>query len=151
MEQTPDAGDAGDATRPLYCAGFAKRMHPALLRRAARYYLTHQKIEPDVIDSSVLVLSELLSNAIQHTRSLHSPWISVRVRVDAESVLIEVVDPSRRPPVRKRPTAGMQHGRGLIIVGELADWHYQRLLGGKRVTARVNRASPRDLAGSGDS
>jgi anti-sigma regulatory factor (Ser/Thr protein kinase) len=137
----PSAPDTAQV-RPLYCAGFARRLYPAVLRRAARYYLTDHKLDAEVIDASVIVLSELLTNAIQHTRRPHTAWVSVRIQIDAEFVWIEVTDPSNQAPLRRRPGNHAQHGRGLVIVGELAAWGYQRLTGGgKRVTARVSRAS----------
>jgi anti-sigma regulatory factor (Ser/Thr protein kinase) len=133
--------------RPMHCEGFARRMHPGVIRKAARHYLTDHKLDPEVIDSSVLVLSELVTNAVQHTRSLRWPWITVEVTLTPQVVVIEVTDPCPRRPITRRPSRHAPNGRGLIIVGELASWGYHWLHGGgKRVTAQVSRLA----SGSGD-
>ncbi|MGW6009157.1 ATP-binding protein [Streptomyces sp. NPDC055210] len=94
----------------------------------------------DAEETAVLVMSELVTNAVRHARGR-----SIRIIVDRpadDRVYLAVVDraPGRLPTPRT-PTAGDDSGRGLPLIDDLADrWGYD-LLGpgtapwGKRVWA----------------
>ncbi|MFD3340203.1 ATP-binding protein [Streptomyces anthocyanicus] len=77
------------------------------------------------VDDCVLLLSELVTNAVVHGTS-DTPWL-VRVewfRVEA-SLRAEVHNPGLPESVRLRcPEADDAHGRGLLLVDSVADsWH----------------------------
>lgn len=79
----------------------------------ARVYvqLTLLNAPDSVVDSAVLVVSELLGNAILHGR----PRVTLTVRDTPDGIKIEVVDEGHRTsPVDHRPAG--EHGLGLIIV-----------------------------------
>ncbi|MBZ6083509.1 ATP-binding protein [Streptomyces olivaceus] len=77
------------------------------------------------VDDCVLLLSELVTNAVVHGTP-DGPWL-----VQAEwfrvgtSLLVEVHNPGLPESVRlRRPDADDAHGRGLLLVASLADsWH----------------------------
>jgi anti-sigma regulatory factor (Ser/Thr protein kinase) len=77
------------------------------------------------VDDCVLMLSELVTNAVLHVRS-EDEWV-VRVEWFREgtSLRVEVHSPGFPASVRlRRPDADDAHGRGLLLVDSLADsWH----------------------------
>jgi anti-sigma regulatory factor (Ser/Thr protein kinase) len=72
-------------------------------------------------DDAVLCLDELVTNALQHSRSgLPGGSIEIRFTVTAASVLAEVLDdgPIGVSAVASRESSG-EHGRGLVLVEAL--------------------------------
>jgi anti-sigma regulatory factor (Ser/Thr protein kinase) len=86
---------------------------------------------PDgLVRDAVLLVSELVSNAILHGR----PPIALRLRRTAEELLVEVDDCATVLPRKLRPTPEDEHGRGLVIASLLADrWGTRPLRDGKSV------------------
>lgn len=68
-----------------------------------------------------LVLSELLTNAIRHTRVSPGQEIETRYLCQGDSVRIEVQDASDERPELGNPSIEVAHGRGLVLVEALAD------------------------------
>ncbi|MFI8087744.1 ATP-binding protein [Streptomyces sp. NPDC086080] len=91
----------------------------------------------DLAEEAALIVSELVSNAIQHARR-----DSIRVvveRPDATYVRIGVVDFSKDPLVSKAPGPEDEGGRGLALVAALAThWGAEPLPWGKRVWAELH-------------
>jgi anti-sigma regulatory factor (Ser/Thr protein kinase) len=88
-----------------------------------------------------LVVDEIVTNAVQVSRSLSLPAV-VRLWLfsDKEMLLIMVWDASPRPPVRPEPDAGdiSEGGRGLMLVEAMSDqwsWYVTKLPWGKVVWA----------------
>ena len=77
----------------------------------------------DRSDDITLVVSELLTNALQHTPP--RPGRPVRVGLlqpaPGTGVLCAVADPSRMVPELPPPSLDGESGRGLRVVGELSD------------------------------
>ncbi|MET8473971.1 ATP-binding protein [Streptomyces sp. NPDC006422] len=70
-----------------------------------------------------LIVSELVSNVIAHTRC-HVTRVAV-ARIDDDSVQITVADVSQRIPKVAAPSEHSRSGRGLLIVDALSDrWGY---------------------------
>ncbi|MGV9914010.1 ATP-binding protein [Streptomyces tendae] len=107
----------------------AMTLHPVAesvprARRWFRKFVTPYQLTCS-IDDCVLLLSELVTNAVVHGTS-DAPWL-VRVewfRVEA-SLRVEVHNPGLPETVRLRhPEANDAHGRGLLLVDSVADsWH----------------------------
>jgi anti-sigma regulatory factor (Ser/Thr protein kinase) len=72
---------------------------------------------PAAVDDVVLVVSELVTNAVKHTVG----WWRLRVRMDRRQLVVDVEDASWAPPVPRLPDAGAVGGRGWHIVQRLAD------------------------------
>ena len=72
-------------------------------------------------DEAVTALNELVTNAVQHSRSgLPGGTIEVRLTVTAASVLAEVVDEGPLgPPAPVSPDTFAERGRGLALVEAL--------------------------------
>jgi anti-sigma regulatory factor (Ser/Thr protein kinase) len=95
--------------------------------------------DDEVLDDLTLIVSELVSNAVQHGE----PQIVLRMRTDPLSVDISVLDHGRDVPSGTvvAPDRSATSGRGLTIVDHLAnDWGVVPFEGapGKTVWARLN-------------
>ncbi len=77
-----------------------------------------------------IVVSELLTNALRHAvADSGETWPGCPIRLGllqvGPSLLCAVADPSRRAPVPKHPGPLAETGRGLHVIGALADaWGY---------------------------
>lgn len=82
-------------------------------------------IPSDRLEDLRIMVSELVTNSVEHSGSKDGEPISLLVKVLPERVRVEVADPGRRfPDLFKRRTHG---GRGLMIVDRLADrWGTER-------------------------
>lgn len=118
-------------------------------RRTMREGLRRCGVSDTVVDDAVLILSELLSNSCRHGRPLDASEsgdgaVRAAWRVDAQGALtVEVTDgggPTR--PVAGTPSVTARGGRGLNIIGALAqDWGVRDGAGGE-VTVWVLVAGP---------
>ncbi len=85
-------------------------------RRFTRAALGRHDVEPQLIDTATLLVSELATNAIVHATS------SVRLRIDVgDDIRVEVRDGDDAPPVVGELDNEQESGRGLAIVTTLAD------------------------------
>jgi anti-sigma regulatory factor (Ser/Thr protein kinase) len=95
---------------------------PASVRKARGFaadVLADDGVEASVIEVAVLLVSELVTNAVVHARGP----ICLTVHTDAHWVRIEVEDAGHRRPVLRAATLDAVDGRGLLVVDKLAtDW-----------------------------
>lgn len=112
---------------------------PAAARQFVRETLDG-RVAPATIDNAVLVVSELVSNAVMHAGT----EIEVAVEVVNGTVRVVVADHQDAAPVPRRPDGQEATGRGLGIVEELSEaWGSDavlaagRLLAGKAVWAEI--------------
>lgn len=68
-------------------------------------------------DTALLLVSELVSNAILHARST----IGLTATRTPDGLRVEVTDASTRPPLPRYDVADAATGRGLLLVDQLAD------------------------------
>ena len=85
----------------------------ARARRDAVAVATAWGVDADDLE---LVVSELVSNAIVHAGG----DLRLSLRLDADTLTVEVADQSSDLPVPSRPDGSDQRGRGLLIVGKIA-------------------------------
>jgi anti-sigma regulatory factor (Ser/Thr protein kinase) len=95
---------------------------PASVRKARVFTgdaLAGDGVEASVIELAILLVSELVTNAV-----VHAPGrISLSVHADAHWVRIEVQDQEPGPPTARAATRDELNGRGLGVVDKLAtDW-----------------------------
>ncbi len=95
----------------------------------------------DLADSAEILASELVTNALQASRRLRTPQVSV-VRLwvvsDGASLVIYVGDDSHERPARQEPDPGDESGRGLMIVDALgASWGSYETDDGKIVWVQI--------------
>jgi anti-sigma regulatory factor (Ser/Thr protein kinase) len=88
-----------------------------------------------VADDALLVVSELVTNAVRHAGTSsatvalkgqrHPSSCTLALRRVPDHLLIFVYDQDRRPPVLLEPSDDAEGGRGLRLVDELsAEWGY---------------------------
>jgi CheY-like chemotaxis protein len=102
---------------------------PALLTSAgtARAFTRETLAEwniTDVVDDTLLVVTELVNNAVTHARS----ECHLRLSVNATAVRVEVIDRSAATPEPLTPSSTRDHGRGLHLVDAVtAAWGVERV------------------------
>ncbi|MCX5202596.1 ATP-binding protein [Streptomyces sp. NBC_00237] len=103
----------------------------ATAREAAAAYLAQHCPWAD-LDAVLLVVSELVTNAVRHT----SGWWRLRLRAGQEQLVVEMDDSSCDPPVPREPDFSGGGGFGWHMVQRLAGHVEVRPLpDGKRVRA----------------
>ncbi|MFD5496062.1 ATP-binding protein [Streptomyces sp. NPDC001812] len=77
------------------------------------------------VDDCVLMISELVTNAIRYGKSDDSWLVRVEWYREGSALRVEVHNPGFPTSVRLRhPEADEAHGRGLLLVDSIADsWH----------------------------
>lgn len=105
---------------------------------AAARQLVSQALEvwhlAQLADSAVLIMTELVSNAVRHAKG---KGMRVNVtRLTGQRVRVSVLDRDCTRPRVQDPDPGGEGGRGLFIVdAESVSWGVDLLPGGKRVWA----------------
>ncbi len=105
--------------------------------RAAREFVrgtcTRWELEP-VLEPALLVVSELVTNAVLHAGTL----VAMRLRARTDHLLVEVEDEDSRPPVLQHNDRHAVSGRGLILIDALSRrWGSQPCPLGKVVWAEL--------------
>lgn len=99
-------------------------------REFAATTLRSWALPDELVDDVVLLVSELVTNAVVHGR----PPIEMRLRRAARQVVLEVFDGATFLPRRLRPSLEDEHGRGLQLVALLAErWGTRPTQEGKSV------------------
>lgn len=117
----------------------------SLVRKQAAKALASWGYGTDDIDRTLLICSELATNAVQHGhRSGH--LFEVRVATTGTTCLVEVSDPEPRPPSAVSAGVEEEHGRGLRLVAALAEatGHRPRRPVGKTVWASLLLDAPKE-------
>lgn len=127
------AGDAGDP-RSAQLRLPPKATSPARSRRFVAETLAAWGVA-DGIDDALLVVSELVTNALLHART---PMVVTLVDAGAEAVLMSVSDGSRQPPQERHFSLESGTGRGLRLLQSIAiEWGVRVDADGKTVWCRV--------------
>lgn len=135
-----------DQTRPL-AAGQAPCVRqtalpaagwsPGLARQVARDALTSWQLTY-LTDTAVLVISELVTNAVLHARTGGSA-LALHLEFHGTWLRIEVHDGDLRGPEPRVPSESDESGFGLVIVAALADkWGVRETAAGKAVWAELD-------------
>lgn len=105
-------------------------------RRFTRAALGRHGIDPNIIDTATLLVSELATNAVIHATS------TIRLRVGVgDDIRVEVRDGSEDAPIVGIADSDQDSGRGLAIVTTLADsWDWSPRPSGKVVWFALARA-----------
>jgi len=74
----------------------------------------------EALDAALLVVSELVTNAVQHAKPRSEP-IELEVSIDDRTFYLGVYDADPSPPLLRSPQGLAKSGRGLMIVGRVAD------------------------------
>ncbi|WP_153450073.1 ATP-binding protein [Streptomyces smaragdinus] len=123
----PQAAAAGRVLRAIAVPLDSDATAPMRARRAARGTLKSWGLGV-VADDMVVIVSELVTNAVQHGTG---PIVIVLRQCD-DTLLVKVADASPHLPEFRSPTAEDQTGRGLSLVQALSDDWGCRTRGGHR-------------------
>ena len=110
----------------------AERSSLPRLRSLLVRFLDECDVGDHVFYDALLVTHELLANAIEHG-SEEEDEVEIRVQLLRTRLCVVVCDRARkgRVPVALSPDEQRDGGRGLQVVGQLADWSEQ-IVGGRR-------------------
>lgn len=86
-------------------------------RSVVRDELTALGLAPDLVDDAVLMVSELVTNALMYGEGPYE----LALHADAREVVCVVVDGSPLLPEPVEADVSAEHGRGLNIVARLSD------------------------------
>ena len=90
--------------------------------------------DPEWVDDALLVISELVQNVSQHTRSAGKLIITI----EPGAVLIEVGDTSTTVPQPRHPGPSQAGGRGLLLIDAISQqWGINTCPAGKAVWVRL--------------
>lgn len=114
--------------------------------RAARSHvadaLTAWAVPEDLIHTARLLTSELATNAITHG-AVEGGTFTLEVRSLGCCLGVEVHDSSPNAPVVRSVASDIEHGRGLLLVAEVADsWGYYFEGGCKHVWFHLHITDP---------
>ncbi|KAB1140228.1 ATP-binding protein [Streptomyces luteolifulvus] len=121
---TTAVAPAASATKRVAAPGFDVSFVPAdfrvgHMRRITRAYLRCHGMA-DLIDSALLAVSELVTNAIRHGGSRP---VGLRVAPFADALRIEVTDGSSTRARARAAAADDESGRGLLLVSAVSkEW-----------------------------
>src|SRR5829696_6108813 len=94
---------------------------PGEARRCLAAMLRTDHVEAEVMDTALLVVSELVTNAVLHGRST----VRVEAVTDHDLLHLEVTDDSSTAPRRRRANVESDGGWGLHLVDVLTtDWGF---------------------------
>lgn len=114
-----------------------RRDAAALARRHVRTAMLDWGLD-DLVDPVLLLTSELVTNALLHSGT----WITVLIVRDGLGVRVTVGDGSSVPPIRRRRSANASTGRGVQLLGAVADgWGWDPVGDGKEVWFRLLSAA----------
>jgi anti-sigma regulatory factor (Ser/Thr protein kinase) len=122
---------------------------PFMARMLARHILNEWCMPPATIDTVLVLVSELVTNAVRHgfppAPYWHIPEVTMALWRDPELVVLEVSDETEEPPVM-RPQSGAQEldgGRGLMIVEALSrEWSYYHPRPGRKTVYCIISTHP---------
>lgn len=120
----------------------AEATSPGRARTWTRQVLTRWALPPDLMDSAVLGVSELVSNAILHARS----GARVELDLDDSRLLVLVTDRgSHAVPTRQDVDITANRGRGLAVIDLLCDaWAVEQTARGTTVWFELAREPASD-------
>jgi anti-sigma regulatory factor (Ser/Thr protein kinase) len=99
-------------TRDVRAPGLARRALEALRFR----------IDGSTLDNLKLLVSELVTNSVQHAGALSHSWVRLRLRILPDVIRAEITDPGLGFIREPRPASRDQEsGRGLYLVDLISD------------------------------
>lgn len=114
-----------------------RRDAATLARRHVRAAVLHWGLD-ELVDPALLLTSELVTNALLHGDS----QITLLVVRDGRGVRVTVGDGSSVPPIQRRRSASASSGRGVQLLGAIADgWGWEQVGDGKQVWFRLLSAA----------
>ncbi|MFF8768675.1 ATP-binding protein [Kitasatospora sp. NPDC015120] len=92
-----------------------------IARQLLRAYLSALPTGDRYSDVAELLLGELFANAVQHSHAPGDRLIEVRFALINSRLRLEVHDAGSNRPALRATTTDDEHGRGLLLINELAE------------------------------
>jgi anti-sigma regulatory factor (Ser/Thr protein kinase) len=140
LASRPDGGVDGD--EPAEAAIPIGVQAPSVARRLVARWLA-ERVAPSVLETALLLVSELVSNSVRHSGVPEGEDLVVRAQLWAEGLRLEVEDPGRAGVIAPQPPDLLRGGgMGLHLVQKLSErWGLERVAaGGTRVWAQLASA-----------
>ena len=107
-------------------------------RRSLAAYCRDQNAPAELTQDALLVISELVTNAVLHACTPAIAW----AEYDAGAITVAVVDGSASLPSLLAPSARRESGRGVAIIDELgATWGLIRTSLGKIIWVNIRQGA----------
>jgi anti-sigma regulatory factor (Ser/Thr protein kinase) len=101
-------------------------------RRAAREVLTAWAVPEGYVDDALLVVSELVANAVRHAHTVST--LELELSDGGRRLRVALADGSSTAPRLRHAHYSAEDGRGMGILAALSDrWGIELHVGGKRV------------------
>jgi anti-sigma regulatory factor (Ser/Thr protein kinase) len=108
-------------------------------RRFTELVLKRFNVLDDVREDVVMVVSELVTNAVMHGGDYPDQHVLLVLLRSGATLHLKVYDSDSRMGPRQQPSGDSESGRGLVIVNALAErWGVRELSVGKCVWAEVD-------------
>jgi anti-sigma regulatory factor (Ser/Thr protein kinase) len=132
------AGVPTSAVDDLHANLPADRSSLPQMRSLLAGFLEGSDVGDDASYNAQLVMHELVANAVEHGSNEHDE-IEVVVQLLGNRLCIVVYDNARRSgvPVALTPDEHRDRGRGLQVVGQLANWSERIVRGRREVRAEL--------------
>ena len=119
------------------------RRSPGVARQVARDALTSWRLT-HLTDTAVLLISELVTNAVLHARQDGS-GLALSLEIRGRRLRIEVHDGDLHGPRPRVPSGLDESGFGFVLVNSLADnWGVRKTAVGKAVWAELDTCLDRE-------
>jgi anti-sigma regulatory factor (Ser/Thr protein kinase) len=138
----PQTTGRDEMQEPLQVVLPADVSAPGAARRVVVSYFG-ELVAPSVLDSARLLISELVTNSVQHSGVVAGEQLTIRVGLGQSWCRLEVEDAGHEGFIAPRPPGGAHGGGlGLTLVQTLSErWGLERVRdGGTRVWAQLSRA-----------
>jgi serine/threonine-protein kinase RsbW len=110
---------------------------PGMARQATQEALASWRLA-HVEDTAVLLVSELVTNAVRHARTGGSV-LALRLEIAGSWLRIEVHDADPRLPEPRTPAGHDESGFGFVLIEALADkWGVRETTAGKAIWAELD-------------
>lgn len=116
-----ETGTSGEETQRVLEVRLERDSHaPSKARKSLE--TLRPRIEPPLLEDLKLLVSELVTNSVQHGGPDLDTWIDLRLQLSGAAVRAEVTNPGHGFRHHHGPPGhGQQSGRGLYLVDLLAD------------------------------
>ncbi len=111
---------------------------PSIARTKLASFLTVNRADPQLIDNALIVLSEMIANAVEHGTPEVDGTMEIGWDLDSRRLELSVRDAGRETDLTPRPfDEDSLGGRGLAIISRVADTWSVDSTQGTRVRAEL--------------
>lgn len=111
---------------------------PSIARTKLAGFLTINRASPEVIDDALIVISEMIANAVSHGLPTSDGAVEISWTINADLLELSVFDAGEGASLKPIDfDEDSLSGRGLSIINRVADRWWVDMSGGTRVVAEL--------------